>query len=992
MKLRDTFLNRAPAPAEREPLGVMKMALAGIGDRDVRVAQDFLWSMGVAPMPGDGVSGWLPMQGDQVEFVVPGGDGLRRAGRIFELQGHDALVQVNAGEYNLVPLAKLRPISAQYRRQERRAAIQTALEGRGGPHLHETRALIPMGRSDFACTLHHVAGLRPTGEDIDAYIAARYPGARVVDGDDTHPGRIGLVLSFQDPNAGQRALVASQQVFGQLAGPEEPPSSRENATGIGKEEIEGTGKIAVPQESDQEGTMGQGGEDLQPLGGGNAIITTEKKRSWLSRSAAAIQELAARYPLFDITETSIEETGVGFISHYAMTDNGRKLFLKNGELTPVLSEGAAPAIGTVAVSDIGTTVHLAHVLVADYDAGQGPMSIHENEPGANETGSYVVKADGEGHVVPTPPGFGPDGMPVHSDFEQDGKFPGLKEVDFRREKERYDLQQQEQAKAEQRAKQRRLERLKPQSPQPGQTPGTQIYTGSATPPATEEDGEHRETIGGPGLHIAVDEPTKEYYDDYFGAYGKQLTKDVATHVAALVKSAWKEAGRPEPTAGELLWATGILTAPFVWNAAIRTADQFDDLAKTLMQSANVSAVAKQKLQQMISQQLAKADPMMAKRFRANDPSVMQKMLPQILRTMDPKTLDKMTYALAPGEATATQPGWLSKNVFQRGREKTRQQIEQGRQLEDWMGGGGAAPGAEPAAPGAGPGGTGQAPAQGAGAGAGAPAGGGGKQVTIPAGTKIKGPDGQPMALPSDTPATVQNLPTPSEPSMPAGAEPQQAPGAAAPQPPATAAPQPPATAGEAGAQMAPQAPAPPQQQQRAYIEIPRGAQAFDVEGKRVRIAQPTGAHVIQEQPGMKLVRTVDGQVLRLGAPTATASRRTADAATDAYPGRRPPAQNQLRFRMEGLSRRGDYLVAAIVWDTEAAKAMAPASVVAAIKQYVKQRASEKEHIDLGFTGHATIENVDMAMGLAEVRFRSSEARNGPQETVPREDAEYHELA
>ncbi|APU88866.1 hypothetical protein Rctr197k_036 [Virus Rctr197k] len=988
MKLRDTFLHRAPAPAPH-PLGVMKEALSGIGDRDIRTAQDFLWSMGVSPVAGaHGIQQWMPAEGDAVEFDVPNGDGVRRAGLVHQVQGRDAIVKVNDGEFNIVPLDRLMPRSSGRRRAERRAEIQAAL-GQRGPRLCETRALIPVGTgTDYAMTLEYTAGMRPTSEDVDAYISSRYPGARIVDGDDTYPGRLGLVIAFQHPEQGRRALAASRQVA-QLETPAEPPSSRENATGIGTEEIEGTGKIGADADTDG-GTMGQGGDDLQPLGGGEAVISTEKKHAWLDASAKALEKLAAQYPFADITETSIEETSLGFISHFAMTENGRRLFVREGSLTPVLAEGCAPAIGTVAVSEAGVAVHLTHVLVADYDlpvvaawskvgdydAGQGPLSMHEDEPGANESGSYVVKAvspPGKEHVVrelKKEPGV--DNPYVDASFEQDGKAP-WQQMDYRREKERYDLEQAERTKAEEKAKQRRLQRQQ----QSVSAPPAPTSVMGAQSPATEDDGEVRETIGGPGLHIAVDDTAEDYYDDYFGEYGKQLTKDIATHVGGLVRSAWKQAGRGEPTAEELLWATGILMAPLDWDASRRVADQYDDLAQKLMQSANVSGQARQQLMQMVSQELASAGPVIQKRFRAGDPAVMQKMLPQLLRSMDPKKLDQLTYAIAPDEPTAKQPGWLSRNVFQRGREKTRNQIQKGLELQQLLGG--------PAAPAGAGGGAGAGAPAGAGAGAGADAGRG--VVTAPSAVTLTGPDGKPMQVPAGSrmillpggatqkaPSAQPTPPTPQTPAAPATQTP------AAPQPSPTAAPPPPATAGEAAGR-----------QQRAYVEIPQGAEAYDLDGRRIRVGQPMSAMVLKDEGGIQIVRTDQGQVLRLGGPRAQASRRIADSASEAYAGRRPPALNQLRFRMEGLSRRGDYLVAAIVWDVEATEAMAPANVVANLKAYVKQRAGEKEFIDLGFIGRPVLENVDLAMGLAEVRFRSSESRNGPQEVVEREDATYHEL-
>lgn len=1045
MKLRDTFMLQEPArPASaqpRLPLGVMKEALAGVGDPTLRQAQDFLWGMGVGPALGaDGIGGWRPSIGDEVEFILPNSDGMRRAGRVHEIQGRDAIIQVNAGEYNFVPLVRLAPKSTEARRHERRAAIQQAIRGGGGfGALHETRSLIPVGSSgtDFAMTLEFSAGKRPSADDVDAYVGMHYPQARIADGDDSHPGKLGLVLSFPNVDAGTRALTASRGVVGQMSGPAEPPSSRDNAVGIGTEEIEGTGRIADGSDDHNNDPTATGsGEDFAPLGGGTSIISTEKKSFFLDQSGDCLHRIAESNPDYDFVETSFEETSVGVLSHFEVRRQGRRCFVREGQLTTTLAEGVVPAIGTIAVSDAGVTAYLAHERIADYDAGQGPLSMHENEPGANESGSYVIKADGVTGDMGGGPG-GPQavpvpGMPQHGDFGQDGKLQ-LKDMDYRREKERYELQQQEQAKEEARAKQRRLERTKVKSPMPG-APGQQIYTGElvladATSPATEEDGDVREHIGGPGLHMAVDETAKDYYEGYFGDYGEKLTEPVdkkkeAERCVAMIHAAWREAGREDPSAEEVLYVLGVLEAPLAWDASHRVADQFDDLAQKLLGSANVSGQAKQQLQQMISKEIAKADPQMAKRFRANDPAVMQKMLPQLLRTMDPKALDKLTYSLAPGEASGQQPGWMSRNVFNRGREKTRNQIQKGLELEQTMGGG------QPGAPGAGAGAGAPAAAPSGGgqpAGAGAGAGAGGSMGVVPAGGIEVLVNGQPQQIPQGTkliiPGGVKGTPPgqakPSQPAAPSA--PAAGPAApAAPTAPAQPAQkeepldlaqygyeqepqqqQAPAQPSQAEKPQLPPFPGPEQgQQPRAgsSIQIPKGTMAFDTDKKKqVAVRSPIEGRVLQAQEnGDTLVQTKDGRILYFnsaGGGSAQASlHRRADAATDAYAGRRPPALNQLRFRMEGLARAGDYLVASIVWDAESTKAMAPASVVHNLKHYVKQRAGEKEFIDLGFIGRPVIENMDLEMGLAQVRFRSSEARVGPQETIQREDAAYHELA
>lgn len=172
------------------------------------------------------------------------------------------------------------------------------------------------------------------------------------------------------------------------------------------------------------------------------------------------------------------------------------------------------------------------------------------------------------------------------------------------------------------------------------------------------------------------------------------------------------------------------------------------------------------------------------------------------------------------------------------------------------------------------------------------------------------------------------------------------------------------------------------------MHIPKGARVWDVEGRPVDVRQTIEARVLSTESGVTFVRTADGQVFAIERPGTVAQARK--TAKDEH--RMPPAKNALHFRMEGLVRRGDWLVATIVWDADAARNMSPGNVIENVKSFVKQRASEKERIDLGFIGKPVIESVDLEMGLAEVRFRSSESRVAPPEVVEREDGDYRELA
>lgn len=919
MKLRDTFMFDEPArqPTVRMPLGQMKEALAGIGNREMRTAQDYLWSMGVDAMPGE-PGGWRPCIGEAVEFVLPNGDGMRRAGHVYAFQGVDAIVQVNAGEYNIVPPQCLMPRTPEARREERRVAVREALQGGSGfGSLEETRSLAPMGSggTDFAMTLSYRTGMKPSDEDVRLYVEARYPGARVVDGDDRYPGRLGVVLSFPNPEWAAHAVRVSRGVEGQLAGPSSPPSDRMNATGIGSEEMEGTGKIG-----DSDG--GDGGDQRGPTP--SSPVISSEKQAMLDASGAALQALAARYPNCDFHETSIEDVGFGLVSHFEVTQNGHRLFVRSGALTQVLAADASPAIGTITASMDGVAIRLAQHDVP-YAAGQGPLSAHENEPGANESGSYVVTADG---------------------MEQEGAGIPYNQMDYRREKERFDAQQAEQAQAEQRAKQRRLQ----QRPQ-GQGQG--LPQGPGAPAMAPYTGEH---LGGPGLNVAhVDAPTEEYYEDYYGEYGKQLTKDVAAARVGEIRIAWAAAGRGEPTARELLVVLGVLAEP-----TGRVA-QTNDLIQSLMQSRQMDPSAGKSLDKMVIDFLARTPGALD----TLGPNAFQQLLTGVVSDMgrqNPKALESLRMKYAPEtdpvDTSGGRPG-----LMQRLKQKLSPTERAVSDSERLMG----VPDAKSLE----------------------------QSFGVPPSQQAKPP------LPSQPAAPPQ----PALPNQPAGEdpfaqglefnEPAGAPPAAKPKGPKAPGGRLPAFPKNPRIPKMP----PPGQSPPAgggYVQIPKGARVFDVAGKPVQIPRPTEGQVIHKEGPYTIVRTREGQVLRMGegepSPRVSALMKQADSASENYAGRRQPAYNQLCFRMEGLSRLGDYLVMTVVWDADATRSMAPASVVSALKRFISEQSSNKEFIDIGWTGNPRIENCDLQTGLAEVKFRSSESRNGPPVVITREEAPYHELA
>jgi hypothetical protein len=120
--------------------------------------------------------------------------------------------------------------------------------------------------------------------------------------------------------------------------------------------------------------------------------------------------------------------------------------------------------------------------------------------------------------------------------------------------------------------------------------------------------------------------------------------------------------------------------------------------------------------------------------------------------------------------------------------------------------------------------------------------------------------------------------------------------------------------------------------------------------------------------------------------------KQADASSEAYEGRRPPAKNQLRFKIDKLVRRGDYLAATVVWDPDCCADMGPANVRHNVVSFIKQRATEKEFIDLGTIGKPRLLMCDPEAGVAEVLFRSSETRNFVPEYVSAEGDFYEPIA
>lgn len=870
MPLRDDIFDQRSASAERMPLGELKTQLAGIGDPSLRAAQDFLWSMN----KGAAVGGpWRPTLGDEVEYDVPHREGMVQGGKVHEIQTRDAIVQVGVGEFALVPCDKLRPLRTARRRENKRREIMGALVKASS--VHETRALLPMGSGgmEFAATIEYPAGTSPDEDVVLSYVASRYPGARVVDGDTTHPGKLSLVLAFTDPKLAARALDVSRGAAVHSEDPALPPSSRQHP----------------PSTEMLNGTTGP---QVDPL----------------SRDAEEHLARLGRLNSMELVASSRETDAQGVSVHFEMWRDGAPMFVRSGKLTHVLAADATPATGTLRVSMQGAV----DLMLDGFELRAGPdkdqpfaseLTMHQDERGANDTGSYVVKADQE--------------------FAQGGELADKK---------------------------------------PGGT--VTVISG----PATEADGAHRETIGGPGLtvaekHVAVDEEAKDYYKNYYGEYGEKLTEDVKKSAAhdrlSMIRRAWTEVRGAEPSAEETLWVLGALggqrkqakdpnpldpddsmppsgnpadfggappapgptppappapsagptpPAPPAKPAAGTTSPADQQLAKDLISAMHSDPKLQPRLEPWLTRELAKLPEGERAKFPPGSPQAWQVLLPRALTTMPPATKQQLQHDYTAADVGAAGAGarakeWAGqklKNLNQAvnpfAGPSTRQKMEYGRNVKDDAAAAAAANAPPPPAP---------APA--------APA----------------------PAAPAAAPAT---------PDAGGGAAPGAVP------------------AGAAAPAMA-------------------VGQIVTINGVKVRLNQKmiqalTDSAPPKEQEKIRKRRT-------------SAAVHTADAATEAYPGRRPGAQGTLHFNATGFKRDGDYVVMTTVWDPEVAEGYGGADLVHLLKTFAVQRAGEKEYIDLGFIGKPVVVMLDADVGVAEIRFRSSNSIGIAPEYLERKDDAYH---
>lgn len=288
MRIRDdVFLNAAAEqPEHRKRLSAADVALLrGIGDRDFRSAQDTLQDAGLI----DADTGVFTA-GKQVEYTTP--DGIVRTGAISKQATADSwLVSVDDNTYNIVPTAELRLVaSAKPDVNLLRAAAQKPVIST----LREHRAAEARG-NDLSVVLAYNAGQRPADDDVAAYVAANYDGARVLDVADTQPGKLALVITHE---------------------------------------------AAVPAIPAQERSPGLAAEELE----GNATNTP------IAAVTAAITTLAAELPhTVHVTSTehfaAPDKTQAVRANFELLAADNSKLYLRGNELTT--DDTSVPAVGYV---------------------------------------------------------------------------------------------------------------------------------------------------------------------------------------------------------------------------------------------------------------------------------------------------------------------------------------------------------------------------------------------------------------------------------------------------------------------------------------------------------------------------------------------------------------------------------------------------------------------------------------------------------------------
>lgn len=621
----DVFLNAsmgAPTSAPRKLSAADLAELKGIGDARQREADDLLLNAGLGISRTPMSDQWKP--GQPVSFVTP--DGVSRVGALTRQasNGSDWLVQTDEGSFSLVPVAELheapQAVQAEVTAQAFKAALVKPINLRV---LRAAQATNDAG-TDHSVVLAFDHAQRPTDDDVVAFIAQQYGDhVRVLDAELQPHGRVAVVFTssvapserqpglFSEETEGDATSISTATMQDELVQQaSKHPSFTWHVTGA-RSYLTEAGERAAQLDFELIDPV----TDLPLHIDGQTVTATLSETSvpavgYIRRvGSSATTKLYGAEGEFELTAQVSEDLDVGDLWNRGLSDfhdvDGalgdlakksrefntapRSLFeaaLK--EITAYLNYGELDESTDQLLIDVAAEIKeildgASQREASDaYESGQGPESSHEDEPAGFENGSYVVTAE-------------------DLEVEAAPKMPPLDQVDYRREKERYDTQQsgadEAAAKAKERRKLRNLERnpVEPQQPaQPGlrtvgqltddnkeqyeqewqvgrsieevlsevefllkemgkvpsllrvrdklQTLLSQNKAASSTA-TDEEDGEVREVLvpstnvdfknktmpmqtEGSSAHQAVDETAKEYWEEFLGEYGEDLTSDV----------------------------------------------------------------------------------------------------------------------------------------------------------------------------------------------------------------------------------------------------------------------------------------------------------------------------------------------------------------------------------------------------------------------------------------------------------------------------------
>ena len=563
----------APARAGVFPRAVMVAALAGVGDRRLRAAQDFLLGEqgygDIAP-----AAGWQPVAGESVQYALPkDANGLCRVGRIREVQGQHAIVEVADGAYDVVPLDRLAALSDTVRGEAQRRDIQAALQagvatGQGeglvqtllGSGLRATRDIAPMpGYSDaFTWTLSYSAGRKPSVEEVQHYVAHYHPQAHIADGDDSWPGRIALILTFP-----RQAQTVS---------PEQAPSVRDHSPGLAGEER--PGELVDPM-------MGQGG--MHAYGAPANALDADK---WSKAEEAVKDQKDSADDWYALVNHVYQNMGGRFSHEGAPGDSAAPAGGSSdaiggggGESTGGSDAGGGTADPTATgVGGYGLVASWLEHLAAlnpecDFIAG----ATTEDVDGSTHL-AFHLRKEGRALFVHGLHQGAPAFRPVLAEHAPPAE--GLISWVPGRPRPRVLLAGLPAGAAGLRTA-AELPYAMGQGPQSVHEDEPGANDSGSYVVQAEEDGEHRETIGGPGLmlahspHSPEDGPAAHYYEDYYGQlddegreYGEMMTRNLPTRTSriedrvASVYEAWADAQRRPPSTDEISRVLNVLaTAP-----------------------------------------------------------------------------------------------------------------------------------------------------------------------------------------------------------------------------------------------------------------------------------------------------------------------------------------------------------------------------------------------------------------------------------------------